>query len=420
MLGGNFRRLLAASAMSNLADGVYQFTIPLVALTLTRDPTAFATVSLVARLPWLLFSLVAGALADRLDRRRTMVFVNTGRALALAALTMVVAAGAAELWILYVIAFTLGIGETLFDTAAQSIVPNLVEPDQLARANSRQQAAEITANQFIGPPLGTFVAGATLAGALGSSAVLFLAAAVALSMLRGNFRSQRTSRPALLADVREGVGYLARHRVLRVLAVCVGMSNMSSMAFTAVAPLYAIAPGPVGLSERWYGLLMTAFAAGAVVGTAFVERLHDRVGARPLLLVATAAFPLMPLAPAITTSPWAIGAIFFASGTLSIAWNILTVSFRQRVVPDHLLGRVNAGYRLVAWGTLPIGAAMGGLTADIVGLRASFVVFAALGAICFLILLISPSTRGDFTSARSSGNEAETFPGHSAADSRTT
>jgi MFS family permease len=144
----------------------------------------------------------------------------------------------------------------------------------------------------------------------------------------------------------------------------------------------------VGLSEQWFGVVITTFAAGAVVGTTLVERLHARIGTRPTLLLATASFPFFALAPALTTSAVAIGAIFFFSGALSIGWNIITVSFRQRIVPDHLLGRVNAGYRLVAWGTMPIGAAAGGLTAAAVGLRASFVVFAVISALCFVIVVV--------------------------------
>jgi MFS family permease len=389
VLGANFRRLLAASAMSNLADGTYQICVPLVALTITRDPATFASVSLVARLPWLMFSLVAGALADRLDRRRTMTLVNFGRAVAIGALATIVALDAVELWMLYVVGFALGVGETLFDTAAQSILPSVVDADHLDRANSRLSATEMTANQFLGPSVGALVAGAALSIALGASAALCMFASLALLSVAGNFRPPRQGPPTrLLTDVKEGVTYLARHRLLRVLAVCVGVSNLASMAVGSVLPLYLIRPGPVGLSEQWFGVLLTTWAAGAVAGTTLVERVHARLGTRPMLLLATAAFPFFALAPAFTTSAVLIGAIFFVSGALSIGWNIITVSLRQRIVPDHLLGRVNAGYRLVAWGTLPIGAGVGGLTAAAVGLRASFAVFAAISALCFVIVLV--------------------------------
>ena len=406
MLGANFRRLVTASAMSNLADGTYQICVPLVALTITRDPTTFASVALVARLPWLLFSLVAGALADRLDRRRTMTLVNAGRAVGLGVLAAVVAADAVELWMLYVVGFALGVGETLFDTAAQSILPSIVEPGQLDRANSRLSATELTANQFLGPSVGALIASAALSVALGASAVLFLLASLTLLAIAGTFRSERAGPPSRLRrDVKEGVSYLFHHPVLRVLAVCVGVSNLASMAVGAVLPLYLIEPGPVGLSERWYGVLITTFAAGAVVGTTFVERLHATIGTRPTLLLATAAFPFFALAPALTTSAVAIGAMLFVTGALSIGWNIITVSFRQRIVPDHLLGRVNAGYRLVAWGTMPIGAAAGGITAAAVGLRASFVVFGVISAMCFVIVVLGTRAESFLPGGDSSTSE---------------
>lgn len=382
-----FRRLVTAGALSNLADGMFLIALPLVALSITREPAAFASVTLVGRLPWLLFSLPAGALADRLDRRRTMVLVNAGRAATIAVLSLVVLLDAAELWMLYLVAFTLGIGETLFDTAAQSLLPNVVDAADLDRANSRLYAVEMTANQFIGPPLGAALAGATLAGAVGSSSILYIAAAVTLLTVPGRFRAERTGPPTRLRhDVVEGIRYLAGHRLLRVLAICVGVSNLASTAMISILPLYVISPGPVGLSEAGYGLLLTSIALGSVIGSTTVEWLHRRLGARRALLLASATFPIFSLAPALTTSVPLIATAFFVGGLFSIAWNILTVSLRQRIVPDHLLGRVNAGYRFVAWGTMPLGAALGGLTGSAIGLAPALGVSAAVSGLCVVIV----------------------------------
>ncbi|MEO7398141.1 MAG: MFS transporter, partial [Ilumatobacteraceae bacterium] len=387
----NLRKLIAASAMSNLADGVFQITLPLVTLGITRDPRAFASVTFVGRLPWLLVALPAGALADRLDRRRTMTLVNFGRAAIIAALCAVVAADLEQLWALYVVAFVLGVGETMFDTAAQSILPNIVnDPDQLSRSNGRLMVVELTTNQFIGPPIGAVIAGATLAGALGLSAIAYLVAGAALLTLSGQFRPKRTGPPTRLrSDVAEGIGYLASHRLLRALAVCVGISNLASTAMFSVLPLYIIDPGPVGLSAAGFGLLVTTTAAGSVAGSALVPRLEHHLGPRKAILLAAASFPLFSLAPAITTSVVWIGLGFFFAGALSISWNIITVSLRQRIVPDHLLGRVNAGYRLLAWGTMPLGAAVGGLTAAEFGLTTTFWTATVLSALCVPIVLVA-------------------------------
>lgn len=377
------RRIIAASAASNLADGAFTIALPLVALSLTRSPAAFAAVTVVGRLPWLLFALPAGALADRLDRRTTMISVNVVRAGAIGTLAIVVGAGRADLWMLYTLAFALGTGETLFDTAAQSILPSVVPPDQLDQANGRLYAVELTANQFLGPPLAAIVAGATLAGAVATSSALYLLAAIVLLTVSGSFRAQRHGDATTIRrDIATGVRYLASHRLLRVLAVCVGVSNLASTATVAILPLYIITPGPVGLNEAGYGILITTIAAGSVLGTFVVERLRTRLGTRRLLILATLSFPLFSLAPVASNSVIVIGTGLFIAGAISVSWNIVTVSIRQRIVPDQLLGRVNAGYRLVAWGTMPLGAGLGGIIANSYGLAAALITSAAISATC--------------------------------------
>jgi len=386
----NFARLVTASGFSNLADGVFQLTLPLVALTITRDPGAFASVTLVGRLPWLIFALPAGALADRLDRRRTMTLVNVGRAALIGALALVVASDLQELWVLYAVAFGLGVGETMFDTAAQSILPSMVDdPSQLSKANGRLYAVELTANQFVGPPLGGLIAGVTLAGALAGSAAAYALAAAVLVLLVGRFRPTRSTAPQRLrADIAEGVRYLAHHRLLRTLAICVGISNLASTAMFAVFPLFAVAPGPMGLSAAGFGLLLVALAVGSVLGSLLVAPLERVLGRRKTLLLAAATFPLFPLAPALTASvPWIVVA-FFVGSALVIGWNVVTVSLRQRIVPDHLLGRLNSCYRLLAWGTMPLGAALAGVVGDRFGLEAVFWTSAVLSAACVPIVYV--------------------------------
>lgn len=387
------RRLIAASGASNLADGAFSIALPLVALSVTRSPAAFAAVTLVGRLPWLLFALPAGALADRLDRRTTMISVNVTRSAVIGALAAIIGAGQAELWMLYVLAFALGTGETLFDTAAQSVLPSLVQPDQLDHANGRLYAVELTANQFIGPPLAAVVAGATLVGAVAISSGLYLAAGIVLITVSGSFRAQGTGGSTTIRrDIADGVRYLAQHRLLRLLAVCVGVSNLASTATVAILPLHAISPGPLGLNETGYGLLITTIAIGSVLGTFLVDRLHAKLGTRRLLILATLSFPLFSLAPIATNSAWLVGIGLFVAGTIAVGWNIVTVSIRQRIVPDHLLGRLNAGYRLVAWGTMPLGAALGGIIANNFGIPTALITSAAISGICTPIVYYGITT----------------------------
>src|SRR6266508_1482781 len=212
--GTGFRKVLVASGLSNLADGVFQIALPLVTLGITRDPAAFAVVTVALRLPWLLFALPAGALADRLDRRRTMFLVNAGRGGLIGILAVAVATDNESLPLLCAIAFALGIGETLFDTAAQSLVPNLVDPDDLSRANSRLFALEMSLNQFAGPALCGFVVGISDALALFVSTGAYVVAAGTLALVVGNFRPERNGPPTRLRQaIVDGIRYLATHRV---------------------------------------------------------------------------------------------------------------------------------------------------------------------------------------------------------------
>jgi MFS family permease len=380
----NFRLLVGSSACSNLADGILQTVVPLLALSITRDPGAFATVALAGRLPWLLVALPAGALVDRWDRRRTMVAVNLGRFVLLGLLTLIVANGGQELWMLAAVAFILGIGETFFDTAAQSIVPALVQDsNRLETANSRLYGVELTANQFVGPAVGGLIAGAALAAGVGAATTAYLVGAGALATITGAFRARRAAerapRSTIRRDIADGTRYLAHHQLLRSLALIVGISNLSSSIAFTVFPLYAVSPGPMGLTSTGFGLALAALAVGSLAGTFLATPLIHRLGQRRTLLVSMAASAGMYLAPATTANVAAVVTSFVVASSLSISWNIVTVSLRQRIVPAHLLGRVNASYRLVAWGTMPIGAALGGLIASHTSLTTAFWISAALG-----------------------------------------
>lgn len=390
--GASYQKLLISSGLSNLADGVFQIALPLVTLGVTRDPAAFATVTVALRLPWLFFALPAGALADRLDRRRTMFLVNLGRAALIGALALALASGTETLWLLCAVALALGVGETLFDTAAQSIVPNMVDADGLSRANGTLYAVELTMNQFVGPLLGGLIVGLTATGALAGSAAAYLCAAVALAHIAGSFRPERTGPPTRIRhDVVEGARYLFSHRLLRTMALLTGISNLTATAMLTMLPLYAIAPGPMGLSEPGYGILLTAGAAGAFAGSFAAPMVERAMGRARAMLVAYVLFCLAAAAPGINPSVALVGAASALGGAGAMVWNVITVSLRQRIAPDHLLGRVNAGYRLLAWGSMPLGALLAGVLGDLFGVRAVFLI-AGGGALLGLPLLLTTIT----------------------------
>ena len=382
-LGLPFWQLWSASSLSNLADGLVKVALPLVAVTLTDSPGLVAGVTLAFTLPWLLFALPAGALADRVDRRVAMVTANVVRAAGVAVLTVTVLLGLesspAAIWALYAVALLLGTAETIYDTCAQSILPQVVTRDQLPRANGRLIAAELTANEFVGPPLGGLLVAAGVALAFATPAALWATAVGAMLLLRGSFSVPRREPTTLRADVVEGLRYLWRHRLLRTLAAMTGLFNLATNATFAVFVLYAVGPdSALGLSEVGYGLLFATLAAGSLIGALLADRVIRRLGrSRSLFVGILGGVGTVGIA-AVTTTPLVIATAFLAGGVTNALWNVVAVSLRQRITPDRILGRINSSYRLVAWGTRPLGAAAGGLLAELLGLRAVFAVAAAL------------------------------------------
>ena len=381
-LGLPFWQLWSASTLSNLADGLVKIALPLVAVTLTDSPGLVAGVTLAVTLPWLVFALPAGALADRVDRRIAMVAANVARAAAVAVLAVAVALGlesSAAMWALYAVALLLGTAETVYDTCAQSILPQVVPRDRLPRANGRLIAAELTANEFVGPPLGGLLVAAGVAAAFATPAALWAAAVGALLLLRGGFSVPREEPTTLRADVAEGLSYLWRHRLLRTLAAMTGLFNFATNATFAVFVLYAVGPdSAMGLSEVGYGVLFATLAAGSLIGALLADPIIRRLGrSRSLLLGILGGVGAVGIS-ALTTNPLVIAAVFLVGGLTNALWNVVAVSLRQRITPDRILGRINSSYRLVAWGTRPLGAAAAGLLGELLGLRAVFAIAAAV------------------------------------------
>jgi MFS family permease len=386
-LGPNYRRLWVASGFSNLADGIFVVVLPILAARITDSPALVAGVVFVGRLPWLVFVLFAGAIADRLDRRRTMLLVSLLRIGIIAALAALALVDGLALPALYIASFALGVGETLYDTAAQSVLPAIVPRELLSRANGRLYAVELTMNQFVGPPLGGFLVVASVPLALASSALGFGLAAAGLVLLQGSFRPQRSERSSLLGDIREGLSYLWRNRLLRTLAIMVGIFNLASSATFAILVLYVVAPGPMGLTEVGYGLLLTSWAVGALAGSLIEERVESWVGRANVLFGCVVITGVATFVPALTIEVVPVAISFLIGSALGTMWNVITVSLRQRITPDHLLGRVNAGYRLFAWGTMPIGALLGGFIAEVAGPAAVFVV---AGSMTLAMVVLKP------------------------------
>jgi MFS family permease len=388
-LGPGYRRLWAASAVSTLGDGMYLAALPLLAATLTRDPLAVSVVTFAGWLPWPLFALPAGALVDRLDRRRVMWTVDAARALVVALLAVAVVAGWASIPLLAVAGFLVGAGQTLVENAAQAMVVAVVgrDPRRLERANGRLVASLTVGQQLAGPPLGS--AAFALAAWLPflADAASFGAGAGLVAAVKGRFRGDEPAGdpPAggsLAAEIAEGLRFLFGHRLLRACVLLVGASNLAFMAGEAVLVLFAT--DELGLGSRGYGLLLAAVAVGGLPGSLLAPRIAGRVAPGPLIVGGVLAGAVVMAGFGLATDPWLAGAAHAATGAVWGVWNVTLLSLRQAIVPDRLMGRVVGAVRLLGFGTIPVGALLGGLVARTLGLRAPFLLGAAVLAVAAL------------------------------------
>jgi MFS family permease len=391
-LGGNFARLWTAGTISNLGDGIVLAAMPLLAASLTDSATVVALVAAAGALPWLVFSLVGGAIADRTDRRRTMSLVDGMRFVAMAALGVALVAGVESIALLVIVSFALGMAETVFDNAAQAILPSLVSDDALETANGRLEGAQIVANQFLGPPLGAWVFGLAISAPFFLDAGSFAIAALLVLTLRGSFRPAREIRETTMrSDIAEGVRWLVRHRVLRTLAIALGIINFVGTAAMTVLVLYS--RDILHLTNLQYGLLLAVEAAGALLGSMVAARISLRLGSGTTVALAIAVSAGSFLVPVVWAQPVAVAASLAVGAFGGLVWNVITVSLRQSLVPDELLGRVNSAYRLIGWGTMPLGALTGGVLADAFGLRAPFLVAAVVTLLLAAWLSLTVSNR---------------------------
>lgn len=387
-MGVAFWRLWTLTAMSNLADGILKVALPLVAIGFTRSPTLIAGLTFMFTLPWLVFALPAGAVTDRVDRRTLMLVANTVRASLLSLLLAAMALHMSSIWLLYLVALVTGVAETFYDTAAQAILPQIVSRDHLERANSMLYAAEMSALELVGPPVAGLLVTVAAGLAIGSPVPLWAGALVMLVLVRGPFRVQHgegRARVTLRGDVAEGLRFLTRHTMLRTIMVMTGVFNFASSAAMAILVLYAVGPGSVlRLTGQQYGWLLSAVAAGCLAGSLLAETV-GRVLGRARTIASSYVFGgLLVGLPALISAPLVIGAVFFVGGFGMTIGNIATLSLRQRITPERLLGRINSGHRLVAYGTKPLGALAGGVLAQFLGLRA---VFAVMGVLALAALL---------------------------------
>jgi MFS family permease len=425
-LGPSYRKLFISTTISNVGDGMSLIAYPWLASALTRNPLLIAGVALVQRLPWLIFTLPAGVITDRVDRKKAMVTADFARF----GLTLIVAfavlgrqsslPGADELstvtgtstglYVLLLVAtLLLGTGEVLRDNCGQTFMPSIVEVDQLEKANGRLWSAEQIANTFIGPPLGSLLLLAAFSLPFFVDAASFFAAAALMWSIPGTFHAERPDdhvQKPWKTELAEGFRWLWANDLLRSMCIILGLMNLASTLSGSVLVLFAqeiLDVGPFVFTVMGFG-----FAAGAAIGSNLAPWMSKRLGSGTCLAMTLGSSAATSLLVGLS-SWWPVVMFLWTIGaTLGATWNVITVSLRQSIIPPHLLGRVNSVYRFFAWGMMPIGAAIGGGTVAIVSqfadrrtaLRSAFLLDGAI-YLCLFIVGRSKLTTAKLEAARS-------------------
>ncbi len=377
-MGRSFRWLLGSSWVSNIGDGIALAAGPLLVASQTSNAVLVALAAVLQRVPWLLLGLYAGAIADRVDRRRLVMAADAARAVVVGILCVALATGRVSIALVLVAMLLLGVAEVFADTTTSTLLPMLVQPDDLGVGNARLQGSFLLANQIVGPPLGAFLFAVGSVWPFASQAVL-----VALSVLlvariatpKGPVRDIEGTH--VLRDIAEGVRWLVHHDAVRTLAIVIVAFNITWGAAWAVLVLYAL--DHLHLDAVGYGLLTTAAALGGLVSTFGYGWIERHVDLATVMRVCLLLEVLSHAAFALTTNGWVAMGIMVVFGAYAFVWGAVSTSVRQRATPMALQGRVGSVYMVCVFGGVVIGQALGGWIAETWGLTAPFW-FAFVGA----------------------------------------
>ena len=412
-LGKNYWRLFTAHAVSNLGDGIAAIAYPWLASAVTRSPFLIALVAVASRLPWLIFTLPAGVITDRFNRGKIIVAMDIARGCLALLVAIVVTLESDSLpklnevssltdletnWTLYIVlivtALLFGFAEVLRDNSAQTLLPSVVEKNNLESANGKLWSVEYVTNSFIGPPLGSFLLGiAIFLPFYIDSAAFFISAGLIATLIPSLKRvdtEKKVEKLNFRAEIKEGFTWLWSHELLRPMALILGALNAIGALTTAVFILFA--QEILETSLFIFAVLGTAGAVGGSLGGILGPKISKKLGSGPSLYLTLLSGPIIALIIGVSSS-WHLFYLLTAISTVfAVLWNVITVSLRQSIIPSHLLGRVNSVYRFFAWGSIPIGTLLGGALVDLVelmgdreiALRSPYFLSAFLGLALFI------------------------------------
>lgn len=388
---GGLRWLLAASALSNLGDGIGRIAFPLLATTLTRDPLLIAGLAAIQQLPWLLFGALSGAVLDRTDRRGAMLVANAARAVVVGVLAVLVLLDFAGIAAVYVAALLVGTAETVADNAANVLVPAVVDRDRLESANSKLQSIETVCQTFLGNPVGSFAFAMFAALPFLLTSGTFGVAALLLVVLAGRLAPRpkpAASGTRLRAELVAGIRWLRGNSLLVRLVTLAALLGLTIEFSQAQLVLYALQD--LRLTEAAFGVFALAAGVGGLVGAAVTPRLTRLIPRRAVLIGGILTAGCATIAMGLVQNPLVAALLLGLFGAAVIAINVIIATLRHLLIPDELLGRVLGVWRTVVWGAIPIGAMLGGaLTKLLDSVGRTFVVSGACVAAVGLVAVVA-------------------------------
>lgn len=383
-LGSGFRWLLASYWLTNLGDGFTVAAGPLLVASQTHSPALVAAAAFLQRLPWLLFGLYAGVVADRVNRRSIIIVTNLVRAAVLLVLAGCIVTDEVSIAVVLAALFLLGLNEVFAVTTSGTLMPMLVAKEDLGVANARLMFGLITTEQIVGPPLGALLFAVGMALPFVGELVLVLAGAALVARVRLPAHAETRSEQRVTDEIREGWRWLWAHPAVRTLALTILTFNVTYGAAWSVLVLYT--RERLHMGEVGFGLVTTAIALGGLCGTAAFGRLESRFSYGVIMRMALVTETAVMLSLALVT--WAPAAllVFAFFGAEAFVWGTTSTTVRQRAVPAEIQGRVNAVYLMAVFGGMVIGSAVGGVLAELWGVTAPFW-FAFVGSAVILALI---------------------------------
>jgi MFS family permease len=385
-LGLDFWKFWAGQTISNLGSSFTFFALPLLVYELTGSAINLALTTASEFVPYLLFGLIIGAWTDRLDRKKLMILVDLLRALSITTIPLLSLAGVLRVEWIYAVGFINSTLNIFFDASQYAAIPNLVDKDDLVTANGRIQAS-FSGAQIVGPALaGALVAILAIEDVLYFDALTFLVSALSLGAIRSSFNptEQPVERKSIRKDVAEGLRYVLQHPLLRNISLMMAIYNL--IGATVFTQLVLFADVRLDADASHTALLFSAGAAGIAVLGLLAGRIRKRWSFSKVALTALLLDGLLTLLFSQLREFWIALVVYGLAGGLGILFNIQTISLRQAIVPNNMLGRIMSIAGVLAWSAIPVGAYLGGLLIE--ATHDVALVYSGIGVLLIIIPIV--------------------------------